>query len=48
MKLLRRFRNRKPRQGEVTMSMVVTRKDGRVEDLGVVARGKTRWKPEVK
>lgn len=35
-----------PEKGEVTLSIVVTRKDGTVEDLGVVARGKTDWTTE--
>lgn len=46
MKLRRR--NRKPRKGEMTISAVVRRKDGTVEDLGVIGRGKTKMKPEVK
>jgi hypothetical protein len=40
--------NRKPRNGEVTIAAVVTRKDGTVENLGVIAREKTSWTQEAK
>lgn len=46
--LKKRWRNRRPAKGETTIRAVVTRKDGTVEDLGVVSRGKINWKPEAR
>jgi len=37
-----------PEKGEVTISVVVTRKDGTVEDHGVVAREMIDWQPEAR
>ena len=37
-----------PKDGNVTISAVVHRRDGSIEDLGVVSRGKSEMKPEVR
>lgn len=46
MSLLKWWRNRKPAKGEATISMVVTRKDGTVENLGVVSRSDIKFVPD--
>ena len=40
------FLKRKPKAGEATISAVITRADGTVEDLGVIARGPIQMIPE--
>lgn len=48
-KLKNRWRNRKqPKGGGGSIAVVVTRKDGRVENLGTVGRATVEMTPEAK